>query len=201
MYEHCLLRVQSTWSLYILAIRTRVPSRLEFQSSHISGTFHALQYMDSPNRKAARITPRPPQTQRYRDCALKRAIGKSVLESHPAAEMEELCQVHASLSARVMHLEAELRLSYQQFAAFRFAESQDTSSRDRILLQRTIMFAKMYAEQAVKAPNPELSKVYPVLCERRSVRQTVLLSSAIDCTLLEFRILGFALARNSSNTV
>ncbi len=60
------------------------------------------------------------------------------------------------------------------------------------------MFARRYAVKAVKAPNPELIKVYPVLCERRSVHQTVLRSAAMDCSLLEFRILASALARNSS---
>ncbi len=120
------------------------------------------------------------------------------IEACPSTSMEDIRDAHSALMRRVSQIENDLKSTRQELEARRASEDHRISVRDDLLLRRTLIFARRNALKAITGTNNELNKSYAILCEGKTVRQIIIKSTAMDCTLLEFRVLASAISRNAN---
>ncbi len=113
------------------------------------------------------------------------------------SEIEELRQSHKRLQNQMQELAEEFR-AYKAAAQApqHCAGHTDRLSCDAHAAYRTAAFASVAVSKALLTSSIELSKVHNHLCAATSVRQIVVKSKAIDCTLKEFRLFAAACSRN-----
>ncbi len=111
-------------------------------------------------------------------------------------DIHNLYRSNSLLNRRVEDLAHEIRIIRAEAQVMRGAVSPDAHSRESYAFRRTRQFARKSAASTLLSPSKEISKNLYQLCVATSVRQSILKTKGVGCSLFEFRAFARACVRN-----